>query len=247
MGAGISKNVVDSMVENTNTVINNYEQICTVGGSSSEAQFKANGCNFTGTTINIVDTQTITQQCITNDITKNSITSSINQSMKQSATAVTQSFGFPTLQLAENFINASTRLGNEIANRYNLTCSAEASNSTATFECQNSNFNNSIVNVESYQQITQKCLQQDQTINDLKSDVVAALNQSTTSQQANTFASVVFIFFIIIFIIAYLGISIADSPAVQIGIVLLVTISVISTAVYSATAQNRGNYPYQKP
>lgn len=246
MGASISKNVINSMVNNTQSIITNYTNICTLSGTAATAQFNADGCAFKDSNVKVITNQTVNQSCITNSNTKNSITADITQSMQQSATAITQQFGFPSLAAAEDFINTSIDLGNQIVENFYTVCNAEASNASASFTCKNSTFTNSTIDIESYQNIQQTCFQKNISNNTIISKLQQQLSQTTVAKQADTFTAFVIIIAVIILVIAYAGISIAESPLVQWGIVILVLISIVSTIIYSVTAKNNGNYPYVK-
>lgn len=253
MGVSISKNTINSMINDSNSIISTYENLCSANGTSTQAQLNINGCTFVNTPINITANTFISQTCVQNNRSNNSLQSSVRQQMQQAAQAITQSFGFPSVSAAQNFINDSVTLGDQIVDYYYNTCTAQATQNSSvfnctnsTFECTNNNPNCSAINVESYQEITQKCLQTNTTTNAIISKMEEDLNQTAVAMQQNTFASVLIFFLVIIVIIAYAGISVADSPLVQWGIVFLVAFSVISSAIYTITARNNGNYPYKK-
>lgn len=248
MGIAISKNTINSLIQNTQSIITNYENTCQASGNTAQAQFDANNCTFgSNTKINITATQNINQTCITSETTKESMFSDVRQSMRQSAQAITQSFGFPSISDAETFISNSVKLGERIVNNYYNVCIEKASAAGSGFTCTGSKFGaGTVINIQSYQQITQQCqLTANDTI-DLRSMLEVQLSQSSLAQQQNTFAVFAAIFIVIIVVIAYAGISIADNPLVEWGIVILVAISVISSIVYTISAKKNGNYPYNR-
>lgn len=244
MGISIAKNTVNSLIQNTQKIIGNYENICTATGNDSFAQFSAQGCNFDNDKIYLTSTQTINQTCIQQGSNKESMLSDVRQSMNQSAQAITQSFGFPSLSISESFINDSIQLGENITNNYLNKCVALGQGSGTTFNCKNSTFKNSVIDIQSYQKITQKCTQDYINNDTLVSKLVNTLSQSDVAQQQNTFAIFGTIIIVIIVVIAYAGISLADNPLVEWGIVILVLISVISSIVYTISARKNGHYPY---
>jgi len=246
MGASISKNTINSMIDSANNVISNYENTCTSSGTSTDAQVTTNGCNFDNTKIIVGANTYISQTCIQNIRNNNSLQSSVTQQMQQSAQAITQQFGFPSVAAAENFINDSITLGNEIVTNYYNKCVVETAQSNAGFTCKNSTFNNSVVQVESFQSITQQCLQNTTVYNTIISKMQQDLSQTSLAKQQDTFFSFVLIILFIIGIIAYAGISLAENPLVQWGIVFAVAFFIISSIIYSVIAQQKGNYPYTK-
>lgn len=247
MGISISKNTVDSLIQNTQTIISNYENICTVKGDTSQATFDARGCKFgPGTVINIGATQNVNQTCISSVTTRNNMTNEVRQSMQQSAQAITQSFAFPSLSDSESFIRQSVELGENIVSNYYSICITEASSAQAKFTCENSTFNGAVINLESYQNLSQQCNQKFANNNDLTTKLASNLSQSDVAQNQSIFGTFAAIFIILILIFAYAGISLAENPLVEWGIVILVAISVISSIVYSISAEKYGNYPYNK-
>lgn len=246
MGVSISRNTVNSMVNDTQTILNNYSNICSVTGASADAQISTNGCTITNSKLIVKANQYVSQNCISNNNIKSSIRANIQQQMQQTATAITQSFGFPSVADAEDFINSSILLGNSIVDTFYNECLAQTANSSATFTCNNSTFNNSTVEVESFEQITQTCIQNNNVVNNIQADLVQKLSQTSLAKQENTFAGVFLVLIAIILVISYAGISLASSPVVQWGIVLIVLFSVIAGAVYSLTAKANNNYPYNR-
>lgn len=246
MGVSVSTNTVNSMINNTQTIINSYINICSTSASASTDQFSAKGCSFDGTHIKIVSFQNVNQQCITSNNTQNSLQSDIRQSMQQAATAISQSFGFPSVEEANNFINQSITVGDNIFNNFINKCNVDAANASSSFTCTDSKFTNSTIDIESYQNIQQTCFQQNVTNNQEIEKLVSMLSQTAVAQQANTFAFVGTVIIVFILIISYAGISLADNPIIQWGIVLLVLFSVVGSAIYAATAQSNGNYPYKR-
>jgi uncharacterized membrane protein (DUF485 family) len=247
MGVSVSKNEVDSLIKNTQNIISNYENICTLQGNSSQAQFDANGCDFgKGTVINISSSQNINQTCISSGTTKNSIFNSVSQSMRQTAEATTQAFAFPSINLSESYISDSIDLGQGIINHYYNTCIGKAESSKAEFKCTDSKFDGAVINISSYQDITQKCIQDYLNNNGLVSKLQSTISQSDVAKNQSIFTIFLIIFVVLIVVIAYAGISLAESPLVEWGIVILIAISLISTVIYTITAKNNGNYPYNK-
>lgn len=247
MGISISKNEVDSLIQNTQSIISNYENICKATGNSSQAQFDANGCTFNkGTVINISSTENVSQTCISSGTTQVSMFNDVTQSMQQTAQATTQSFGFPSISSSSSYIADSVLLGQSIVNNYYNKCIGEGESAKSEFTCTNSIFNGATINLTSYQNLTQQCTQTYINSTNLTSKLQSNLAQSDVATQQDTFAVFGAIFIILILVFAYAGISLADNPLVEWGIAILVIISLISSVIYSITAKNNGNYPYNK-
>lgn len=248
MGVSISKNTIQSMINDTNSIISTYENTCSATGTSTVAQVTTNGCTFGNDNKIIVQGSTyVSLQCIQNNTTQNSIRSSVQQSLQQTAKSITQSFGFPSFAEADNFISLSATLGDQIVNYYYNTCIARTSSTNVGFTCTNSQFGNgNVIEVEGFTQITENCLQNNTAINNIVSQLEASLNQTAVATQQNTFEIFIIIFIVIIIALAYAGISVAESPLVEYGILFLVLASIISTVVYTITARQNNNYPYNR-
>jgi uncharacterized membrane protein (DUF485 family) len=166
--------------------------------------------------------------------------------MRQTAEATTQAFAFPSLALSESYVNDSISLGQGIVNHYYNTCIVQAESAKAEFKCTDSKFNGAVINISSYQDITQKCIQDYVNNNDLVSSLQTTISQSDVAKNQSIFTIFLIIFVVLIVVLAYAGVSLAENPLVEWGIVILVVISLVSTIVYTITAKNNGNYPYNK-
>ena len=248
MGVSISKSTIQSMINDSNSIISTYENTCAATGTSTVAQVETNGCTFGNDNKIIVQGRTnISLQCIQNNTTQNSIQSSVEQSMRQSAKAITQSFGFPSFGEADAFINQSVDLGTQIVNYYYNTCLARTTSTQVGYNCQNTKFGNgNVIEVEAFTDITASCLQNNTAINRTVSELQSKLDNTAVAQNQNTFEIFIIIFIVIIIALAYAGISVAESPVVEYGILFLVIASIISTAVYTISARKNNNYPYVK-
>jgi hypothetical protein len=248
MGVASSSNTIKSMINTSMNVISTYEQICTVSKSQADIVFNISGnCQLTNDNIKIQDTQTIVQSCIQNNTTQNSLSSSVKQSMTQQAKAITQQFDFGTVGNAQNFIDQSAKLADTISQVYNQNCSVTGIQSNDSFTCSNNaKITNSVIQIGSYQSLTQNCLANNTSINDLTANLVTLLSQTATAQNQNTFAAFIYAFVAILAIVAWAGISIASTPLVQWAIVGLILVSIISTIIYTVTARDKGHYPYSK-
>jgi len=248
MGVSISKNTIQSMINDTNSIISTYENTCSATGTSTVSQVNTNGCTFGNNDKIIVEGGAfVSQQCIQNNNTKNSIRSSVEQSMRQTAKAITQSFGFPSFSEAQSFIDLSVTLGNQIVDHYYNTCIAQTTSSNVQFNCQGTKFGNGdVVEIKGFTQITQNCLQNNTSINNTVSTLESKLDQTSVAMQQNTFEIFIIVFIVIILALAYGGISLAQNPIVEYGILFLVLASIISTIVYTVTAKKYNNYPYNR-
>jgi hypothetical protein len=247
MGASVSSNTIKSLVDNSINVINTYQQTCLTTDAQQGVIIDVDKCKLgDGSEIDFQNNQYIKLSCITDVTTVNGVKASVDQSIAQTAQVVTQQFSFPSLGLAQNFIEATQKLSTQITNSYYSTCVAEGSKNTIDFKCKDSEING-IIRVKNSQTIVQDCMLKAVTESTAYSDAVSALNQSSVAVQQSTFAYIMLVFVLLLAVGAWFLVSIADNSLVQWLIVGLVLFSVIGSIVYTATSRSRGNYPYTKP
>ncbi|HSW76943.1 MAG TPA: hypothetical protein VLG50_07845 [Candidatus Saccharimonadales bacterium] len=247
MGASISTNSVNSMISNSIDVLNTYAQTCAVSGTGAQNQIILNGCTLKdGSKIDILNQQVVSQSCITNANTQVAISSSVSQTMRQAAQAITQQFSFPSIASANNFIQDSITLGDFISNTYNSNCSTNISQGKNEIVCNDSTIDNSIIQIEDFQSVTQQCILNAISNSSIYNTVVNDLRQTSVAKQQDTFAAILGVIALFLAIGAWFVISIARTDAAKWLVVFLVLFFVLSSVIYTATAKERGNYPYTK-
>lgn len=247
MGASISTNTVNSMVQSGVNVYNQYLQSCSISGNDvNNIIVLGTGCTVSGSTLIINSDFYVSNNCMTQSTTKNSIQQGISQAINQSAQAVVQQFSFGTVADAQNFLNLSTQLSDSIYQAYTQQCDITKTNSTNTIDCAGGTINNSIIEINSVANISQQCILTVNNVNNVKTQLVQALQQSSVAKQADTFAAIMGLFLLGLLIVAGFTIYAADSPAVYIPVIILVLFFVASSVYYSVTASQKGNYPYKK-
>jgi hypothetical protein len=237
---------VNSMVQSAIQVTQDYTQICTSTNTQANSIIKVTGCNLSDDTILVNSTAVVSLTCIQNNSIQNSITNSIQQNIQQQAQAITASFGFPSITDAENFLTASLALGTAISQAFTNQCGVTGTFSSSTFDCSGSTIKGTIIEVNSYTNVSANCIQTNDSVNDAVNNAVLKLQQSSLAQQTDTFAALIYGFVLLLAVFGWLAIRFAETPVVQIAIVVIILISVITTIIYAATAKTRGNYPYQK-
>ena len=247
MGASISTNTVNSMIQNSVNVYNTYALNCsTISGGLNQITL-GTGCIVKNSTLLVNDALYVSQTCMQTNSTVNSIQQSMRQSITQQATAITQQFSFPSVALAQEFINDSLSLADTISNNYSSLCKIDNSTQTNSIVCQGAQIDNSVIEINSFQSLQQNCATVNDTVNTIKNRMISRLAQTATAKQMDTFVAIIAVFLFGLLILGGLTIYAADSPAVYIPIIILVVFSVISAIYYTATAKNSGNYPYSKP
>jgi len=247
MGGSISTNSVNSMLDTSIKVINNYEQSCQATPADQEIIVNLDNCKAPdGSSFKVSNTSIVNQNCILNATTKNAISSSVKQTMTQLANSTVQQFSFGTVASANNFITSAVKLADEINNTYYSECMVEHSNQGITFNCKDSTMPNTVT-LSNYQQVTQNCLLKAVTQSQAFQEAVSNLQQSAVATQQNTFFYILLGFGIFLAIGAWFIVSIADNSLVQWAIVGLILFSVVGSIIYAYTSKQAGNYPYTKP
>lgn len=245
MGASISTNSINNMVNNAINVANTIAVSCTMSGNNLNNVINLQGCTIAGGgSINIDETQIISQVCVSDATVSNSIHTAVQQSIRQTAKAIVQQFAFGTIAAAEDFINSSVNIGETISNSFVGVCNNKASSGALTLNCTNSVIAGAI-NFTTYQEANQTCTFNTVFNTKVYNHLIQLLSQTATATQESTFAYILFAFVAILAIGAWFVISIADTPLVQWAIVGLVLFFVIGSIIYTATARSRGLYPYK--
>lgn len=247
MGASISTNVANSLIDTANTVINQYEQTCSLTtGTGTNNEIIVSGCSATGTIFNIVNQQIVNQSCITNATTQTSISKDISQTMQQAAQAITQQFAFGTVSAAQDFLDTTIKLGDRISNIYQSTCIGRLGPTNNKIVCKDSNVSGSVFKIDNFQSVTQSCVLEVATKTNEYQRVVNLLTQTAVAKAESTFFSILIAIGFILLVFAWFIINVAETPAVQWIIVILVLLFAITTVIYTLSALRNGMYPYKK-
>ncbi len=246
MGISTSRSTVDSMINNSISVINTYAQTCTAGTQNANNQIDLQKCDVTpGGRIVIDSGQAVNISCLTNANTSSAISSSVTQNIRSAAQAISQQFSFPSITDAESFVNASVTLGQAIANTYTSNCLLAQQNQNNTIKCTDSEISG-LVEIQSAQTAAINCVLIANTVNEARNKVISLLDVSSIAKQEPTFVYLVYGVLIFFAILAWFCISIANNPFIEWGIVFIVFFLVVSTIIYTYTAKSAGNYPYKK-
>lgn len=247
MGVSISRNTVNSMIQSSIDVTNDFTTICTSTNQEANSVINVDDCSLSDDTILVNSTAVVSLSCLQNASIKNSITNSVRQNIIQQAQAISASFGFPSVQDAENFLNASLNLASVISNTFNSTCAVEGTSSKSSFSCtKGSKISGSIIEINSFAQVSQNCIFNQIANTDAATNVIQALQNSSLAKEYDTFSSILYGFIILIAIFAWMAVRFSETPVVQIGVVVIILVVIISSLVYAYTARTRGSYPFKK-
>ena len=245
MGLSIAKNTVNKMVNDSINITKSYVSQCSAGYTDTIANITLNGCTVENSNLNAGAQQVVNQACITNATNKNNITTNIQSSIQQQATAVVQQFAFGTAADAEEFMDLSTKLATAISTSFTSTCTVNNSSSKANITCTNSTISGSILTADAYQNISQNCILNDNDVNNISNQMIDKLSQTALAKQQDSFSGIIIGFFVVVGLVAIASVYTLNGP-IGFLVVGFVVVSVIISLVYSLTAKSRGNYPYNK-
>ena len=250
MGASISTNTANSIVNQAINVLTTYENICSIAPSNDNVKIVlgATGCKIDGSTFIVNDNRTVSANCIQKNQSNNSISASLKQSLKQAANSTVQQFAFGTVADANNFINSVENLAETINNEYIQTCSIGKNTNAINFVCTgpNSSLSNTVVEINNSTKTTASCISTNTTVNAAVQNVVNKLQQSAIATQSDTFAAILVGLAVFIGMLAIAGISLLNNLLVMWGIVFLIFFLSVSSIIYTYSSKSRGNYPYRK-
>lgn len=246
MGVSISRNTVNSMIQSSIDVTNNFATICTSTNQEANSVINVNDCTLSNDKILVNSSAVVSLSCLQNASIKQSLSNSVRQNIIQQAQAISASFGFPTVDDAENFLNASLALAENISATFNSLCAAEGTSSKSTFTCTNSQISGTIIDVQSFAQVSQNCIFNQIVNTDVANNVVSALQNSSLAKEYDTFSALLYGFIILIAIFAWMAVRFSETPVVQIGVVVIILVVIITSLVYAYTARTSGRYPFKK-
>jgi hypothetical protein len=203
MGANqsMASNTVQDLTNISIDLTTNYVNQCS---SNIEQQNLINisGCN----NVDIENIQNkvntvVNQSCIQNANTQSLLSANIVQNLKQAAEATSESLGIGNSSDASNAINLTTNLGLNVTTTYLNKCIQNISNQN-TITCTNSsNVFISDLSNDNFAKVTNDCVQQDSTVNDIKTQLSQTISQSAVAKQSSLLDGIISIIAIIIIIV----------------------------------------------
>ena len=186
MSSSYASNTVDDGVKITTDILNSATQNCqTQVLQSQDISIEGNK----GVTINLGDINwsqviSLDQACTQTSTTQNSIDNSLKQTISQIAKAVGQAFSMPgNSAQSQNNTKLWTEIGTTIKNVYNQKCKALLTQQQTVSIRDNTN-SRIIIGDLDWEQSTdamQKCIQDDESVTDVKNKIVQNIEQKATS------------------------------------------------------------------
>lgn len=245
MGANtsVSENAAKQLVENAQDVAQQFVTKCTTT-SDQRNSINLGDCTIENSTVKITTQNTLDTACIQNVTTQNNMKSNIQTQLAQNAQAVAQNFGIGiNTSVSKNLSTSINNVAQTITQLYTTEC-INAIKTDNTVICDNGIIRNSSILIDNTNDSYNSCTNNINSTNIMIGEIVNALEQSSTAEEANAFTAFIIIFFIFIGIFAIFFCYSLNGPIGWV-IVIVVLILVITSVAYSAFAYSRGNYPYQ--
>ncbi len=244
MGAAISTNISNQIINSSTQIADTYVQTCT-STFSDTFNLSASNCTQNIGTINLDQTQTVNVACLQNDTTQASMQADIKAQILQQTIAAAQSIGLPSLTSAQSYEDFAQTTSQQISQAYTQSCVNQLS-AAQNITCQaGANQTIKVINIESGQSAYTNCTQNDGSVNQAKQTLSAKLFQDTSAKEADTAVTFVIVGLIILTFVGIFFLYSLDGPIgwVVVGIFLLIVLAVI---VYATVAFSDKLFPFNQ-
>lgn len=248
MGAAISNNIANQMVNDSINIANTYTRNCSSQISSYQG-ISVTGCTAVIKNVNFSNSQFVDSSCISSASTQTNMQSNISQQLSQQASAIVQQFGL-SAAVSNDISNVVTNLAQNITNVYTTKCVPQIQNNQG-ITCSDSNLTVDFVTFNGTQQSASACTTNDSTVNDAISKIASLVSQSAVAEQQNFFAGalggVVFLIIIISIVLKKKAENnrMQGETSVWFYIVpVVIVLFGIAILVYCSMAQSKGWYPF---
>lgn len=244
MGAAISNNVANQIIQNSNAIANKYIQSCSSQANSSFNLDILRGCKSNIGTVDISTSQVIDVTCAQNTTTRDSMRSDIKAQIIQQATAAVQSLGGPALAVASNLTDVATTAASTITDSYTQSClgTATASNNILCSD-PDSGLNIGLLKVEDTQTARNTCVATNITTNGLVASLSTVISTTTNASEADTLIIFVIIGLVVLAFVGIFFLYTLNGPIgwVIVGIFVLIVIGIV---IYATLAFTDKLYPF---
>jgi hypothetical protein len=244
MGAAISNQVANQVIQTSYKISNAVIQNCSTVSNNNFTLGLTGGCQFNGDTFDVTQQNTINTSCVQNSTVKNTMQSQITAQITSQVNAAAQSLGGPSVTLANNIQNFAQQTSEQITNRFTQSCVNNSTNN-ATINCANSSLNHTAFKFTQGNSSYDACANDADIQNQFVASLSTLIQNNTSATEADTLTGVIIIIFVFLAIGAIFFIRTLNGPMgwLIVGIVALVIIGLL---VYAAFAYVDGLYPFKK-
>lgn len=244
MGAAISNQVANQVINSSYSIANSYIDKCkstTLNDFTLEAE---KGCVKQSTgPIDLTNNTSINVSCVQNSSTRSSMQTQISTQILDQATAAAQSIGGPSLSFADQIQNFSQNASTSIMNNYTQDCLSSVDNNV-TIKCASGATQTiGAIDVSSNTNEFTSCIAKNRTDSDLVGTLSTIIQNSTNASEADTFGVVIVVILIFLAIGAIFFIYTLNGPTGWLIVIIVLSV-VIGLSIYSAFAFNSGLFPF---
>lgn len=246
MGASISKSTATNATKSAIDIANSFSQNCAQSLNQTQ-DFSLSGCSKVKIqSLNLGQNGSIDVKCLQNDSTRTQMRSAISSSLTQKTSAITQSLGLPSAAVADSVANEISNLSQTITNTYTQTCTAQF-NSAQKFSCKNSkDITIGAINLNQSGETLASCTQSNRAVVDAENQLAAALSQTTSAKEADSFATLLIVFFVFLGVIGFGFVQFSKSETAKWIIILIFVVVIVLLVAYAYNAFEKRLWPFQK-
>lgn len=241
MGVSVSSNTVKNLTQIGINIVNDFTQSCKTTLSANQI---VSGDKCPGLKIGKIDVnsfQVINQGCIGSQSVTSQINSAVVQQMRQAAESIVQNFGFPSVAVANNFLELTDQLALNISTTFLQQCTGAAF-ANQGFVCTNSaNVQIGSITLNSAQVGISQCVGSQVSSSSITSQMKQLLDQTATAKEANVFTAIVIALALILIILMVIGGNTLESPWF---IIILAGVIMIGVVLYALSAGAGGLFPF---
>lgn len=206
MGSAVSSNTINSLVNVSTKVANDYNNNCTNTVKQTVEVNILPGCdNFTAGNIENRSVTVINTACLQDVNVSTQMQTDISQAMKQAAESVVSGLGIGGAN-AQNVINNSVTIGNEILNYYTVSCTNEIGQSVK-INCSAPGALIGNITNKNYQAALTNCIQRGLSQSDAVTQLKQVIDQTATAKVDGGLGLIAVIVVLIIIIVIIVVIS----------------------------------------
>ena len=221
-------------------------QKCTQSTSNDQAIDLTKCKNVKIKEIDLTNKVAISTKCVQNNSTQNQIKEAVTSRLTQQAKSVTQALGLPSVNVANQLLQTSEAVGEQVANSFSQAC-INNTTSSQKFNCSDSQgVTIGVINFGNDTQSLTDCVQKDPVVNNAIIQYSKVIGQTAAATQADNFATAAIFFLIILGIFAYIYIQVIKSEAVKWLVIGVVIVVVLALLAYTFSAFENNRWPFQQ-
>lgn len=206
MGSAVSSNTINSLVNVSTKVATDYNNNCTNAVTQNIEVNILPGCdNFTAGDITNGSVTVVNTACLQDVNVSTQMQTDISQAMKQAAESVVSGLGIGGAN-AQNVINNSVTIGNEILNYYTVSCTNSVGQSVK-INCSAPGAQIGNITNKNYQAALMNCIQRGLSTSDAVTQLKQVIDQTATAKVDGGLGLIAVIVVLIVIIVIIVVIS----------------------------------------